>query len=53
MIKMQNLKLELISDPEMYPMIQPNIRGMRAVAMVARTTYTWERCTAATSPNPL
>ena len=27
MFKMQNLKLELISDPEMYRMIQPNIRG--------------------------
>ena len=24
---MQDLKLELISDPEMYLMIQPNIRG--------------------------
>ena len=27
MFKMQDLKLELISDPEMYRMIQPNIRG--------------------------
>ena len=27
MFKMQDLKLELISDPEMYQMIQPNIRG--------------------------
>ena len=27
MFKMLNLKLELISDPEMYRMIQPNIRG--------------------------
>ena len=27
MLKMQNLELELISDPEMYRMIQPNIRG--------------------------
>ena len=27
MFKMQDLKLELFSDPEMYRMIQPNIRG--------------------------
>ena len=27
MFKMQDLELELISDPEMYRMIQPNIRG--------------------------
>ena len=27
MFKMQDLKLELISDPEMYQIIQPNIRG--------------------------
>ena len=27
MFKMQDFKLELISDPEMYRMIQPNIRG--------------------------
>ena len=27
MFKMHDLKLELISDPEMYRMIQPNIRG--------------------------
>jgi hypothetical protein len=27
MFKMLDLKLELISDPEMYRMIQPNIRG--------------------------
>ena len=27
MFKMLNLKVELISDPEMYRMIQPNIRG--------------------------
>ena len=27
MFKMQDLKIQLISDPEMYRMIQPNIRG--------------------------
>ena len=45
---MQDLELELISDPEMYRMIQPNIRAasaMRAVAMHVPTTSTWERST--------
>ena len=56
MFKSQDLKLEIISDPEMYRLIQPNIRGaydMRAVAMLARTTNTWKRCTALTNSNPL